>query len=300
MKLVTTLVHKDAMPIAVHSVASFARNFAGRGYRLEIHTDGSPDGADEAALLAQAKGMDAGIVGLADRGERLASRLHDYPMTAALIARRGYFTKLELPMYLNAPYFYFDSDIVWLRGTDRLVPPDGSNAFSTETWSWYHGLRDDAKWLANNTPRRVNSGFYHVSRDFPFEKMEAMLREGLFDPEIPYNTDQEIMAYLYPDMVHYHIDDFKRSRVGVVYDLGRENCAALHFPGGMWREHLEQIRSLPNRPPLPPVPLRFTHTTKLSAWELFRMRKSISLAKLRLLKGPIATFRKLRKAISAR
>jgi hypothetical protein len=300
MKLATTLVHKGAMPIAVHAISSFAKNFTGQGYRLEIHTDGSPDENDEAKLLECAKGVEAVIVRLSYREERLNERLRNYPKTATLIGRRGYFTKLELPMYLDAPYFYFDSDIVWLRGVDYLAPPGGCNAFSTETWSWYHGVCEDVKWIANNTPRRVNSGFYYVSRDFPFEKMEKMLEDGMFNPEAPYNTDQEIMAYLYPDMMHYHIDDFKRSRVGVLYDLNRESCAALHFPGGMWKDHLDQICALASRDIQPPARMRFTNAEALSSWELFRMRKSISLAKLRILKAPIDSFRKLRKILSAR
>lgn len=297
MKLATTLVHKGAMDIAVHAVESFSRNFAGMGYRLEIHTDGSPDESDERELLARAGSMPASIIRLADREAELRQRLAPYPLTAALVARRGYFTKLELPMYLKPPYFYFDSDIVWLRPADRLVPPDGGNVFSTETWSWYYGVCKDHEWLANGTPRRVNSGFYHLATDFPFAKMERMLEQGLFDPGIPYNTDQEIMAYLYPEMVHYHIDDMKRSRVGAVYNLASESCIALHFPGGMWRSHLDQIRALHDEPLRATGHVRFSPSVRLSRFELFRMRAFMSLSKSELLRRPLYFFRDMRKAL---
>jgi hypothetical protein len=298
--IAVTLVHKGAMEIAVHAVESFARSFANMDFQLEIHTDGSPDETDEKELLARARGLDARIVRLSDREERLAERLADFPRTAGLISRRGYFTKLELPMYLDPPYFYFDSDIVWLRGAEGLVPPDMQNAFSTETWSWYYGVRKDSRWIAARTPRRVNSGFYFVGESFPFEKMEGMLANGLYDPEIPYSTDQEIMAYLYPNMVNYHIDDLKRSRVGAIYDLSSLECAALHFPGGMWRAHMDQIGHLMSAQPKPPVSIRYSSTVRLDRFELFRMRSFLSLSKSRLLKPPLDIYRNIRKAMSRR
>jgi hypothetical protein len=96
--LAVTLVHKAAMPIAVHAVASFSRHFADR-YRLEIHTDGSPDAEDQAMLLAAAEAMEACIVKPEQRAHLLEERLHAYPNTHALLYGAGYKTKLELPIF---------------------------------------------------------------------------------------------------------------------------------------------------------------------------------------------------------
>lgn len=296
MKLATTLVHKGAMNIALHAVGSFARNFH-QSYHLQIHTDGSPDAGDHALLLAAARdhGMTAEIVTPADRKPLVKERLTGYPLTRKLLERGGYFTKLEMPVWIEKPYFYFDSDIVWLRPVANLTPPGVGNAFSTESWSWYYGVCHDEKWIAERTPRRVNSGFYHLAREFPFQRMEDMLEKRMFDPTIPFNTDQEIMAYLYHETVYYHIDDLKRSRVGSLYDLKSEACAALHFPGGMWKAHLDQIEALGARPPLPEAEIRFSPSIPLNKFELFRMRSFMALSKSSLLQKPLGIFRHLRK-----
>lgn len=301
MKLATTLVHKAAMPMAIHAVESFARYFHD-SYHLQIHTDGTLNEADQTQLLdlASRHGMQAKIVNPADRRALVEKQLEAFPLTRQLLQRGGYFTKLEMPVWIEKPYFYFDSDIVWLRPVGNLTPPDGGNAFSTETWSWYYGVCHDSKWIAAGTPRRVNSGFYHLAEDFPFDRMERMLGQGMFDPEIPYNTDQEIMAYLFPEMVHYHIDDMKRSRVGAVYQLKAETCAALHFPGGMWRAHMDQIETLTADRPSAPCEIRFTETQALNRWELFRMRSFMELSKSRALKPSLELYRRIRKAIKDR
>jgi hypothetical protein len=259
------------MPIGVHAVRSFARHFAG-SHRLDIHTDGSPDAADEARLLEAAAGMEARILRPADRRLRLDERLAAFPKTRALLDGVGYFAKLELPMAAAEPYFYFDSDIVWLRPVANLRPPRAPNAFSTESWSWYNGVAKDRLWIRAKTPRRVNSGFYHLSEPFPFAKMEDMLAAGMFDATLRYNTDQEIMAYLFNDMEFYHPGDLKRSRVRVRYDLATESAAALHFPGGMWHDHLDQMEALHHQEPRPAAFLRYQAPVPLSRAELLRMR----------------------------
>jgi hypothetical protein len=81
---------------------------------------------------------------------------------------------------VKKPYFFFDSDIVWLRPVENLTPPGGGNAFSTESWSWYYGVCHDEKWITEQTPRRVNSGFYHLAQEFPFQRMEDMLEKSSF------------------------------------------------------------------------------------------------------------------------
>jgi hypothetical protein len=293
MQLATTLVHQAAMPIGVHAIRSFARYFSG-SHRLEIHTDGSPDEGDEKELLRCAAGMEARIVRPAERRPRLDERLACFPKTRALMDGAGYFAKLELPMVWDGPRFYFDSDIVWLRPVANLVPPSRPNAFSTESWSWYNGVAKDRLWIEARTPRRVNSGFYYVGEPFPFERMEAMLERGMFDPTIPYNTDQEIMAYLYPDMEYYHPEDLKRSRVRVRYDLATESAVALHFPGGMWKEHLDQMEAVHRQPSGGAVDIRYQPAVPLDKLELVRMRMSVRASNSPLLREGINRLRTLR------
>lgn len=291
--LATTLVHKAAMEIGVAAVSSFARQFAGR-YRLDIHTDGSPDAADEDTLLGAAAGLEARIVRPTDRRPLLEKRLQSFPRTRALLDGVGYNAKLELPMVAEPPYFYFDSDIVWLRPVENLAPERAANAFSTESWSWYNGVANDSLWIRAGTPRRVNSGFYHLGEPFPFERMEDMLARGMFDSSLRYNTDQEIMAYLYPEMEMYHPEDLKRSRVRVRYDLQAELCAALHFPGQMWRSHMDQITGLATLGVREPVRMRFQDPVALDRSELLRMRMRVRLSNSPLFGGMIHRLRGLR------
>jgi hypothetical protein len=297
MQTAATLVHKGAMDIGIHAVRSFARHFVGT-YRLEIHTDGSPDSRDEELLLKAADCMEARIVRPADRRPILAERLASFPKIRALLDGVGYFAKMELPMTAAGPYSYFDSDIIWLRPVSNLKPTKAPSAFSTESWSWYNGIANDRLWLRAKTPRRVNSGFYHLGEPFPFERMEDMLSRGMFDSTIPYHTDQEIMAYLFRDMVMYHPDDLKRSRVGVRYDLATETCAALHFPGGMWRSHLDQMAPLYSRPATAECAIRYQDPVPLTRAELLRMRMCVGLSDSPLLRGPINQLRKLRGRLS--
>lgn len=297
LRLAVTLVHKGAMAIGVHAVRTFARHFSGT-HRLDIHTDGSPDAADEATLLEAAAGMKSRIVRPADRRATLDERLAAYPRTRALLDGVGYFAKLELPMASTEPYFYFDSDIVWLRPAHNLVPPSRPNAFSTESWSWYNGVAKDHLWIRAKTPRRVNSGFYYLGEPFPFEEMENMLAKGMFDPTRRYNTDQEIMAYLFRDMELYHPEDLKRSRVRVRYDLATDSAAALHFPGGMWRDHLDQMEALHEQPSPPGVALRYQPPVALGRAELLRMRLCVAVSDSPLLRDVINLLRNLRGRVS--
>jgi hypothetical protein len=174
------------------------------------------------------------------------------------------------------------------------VPPSRPNAFSTESWSWYNGVAKDRLWIEAGTPRRVNSGFYYQGEPFPFERMEEMLQRGMFDPTIPYNTDQEIMAYLFKDMELYHPEDLKRSRVRVRYDLATDAAAALHFPGGMWKEHLDQMESLHWQPSGGAVDIRYQPAMPLDKLELVRMRMSVKASNSPLLRGGINRLRTLR------
>ncbi len=294
MKSAVTLVHKGAMPIAVHAVRSFARNFTG-DYRLRIHSDGSLAADDEALLLAAAGPMPSEIVRPEDRAPIIEQQTAAYPMTRELLTRGAYFTKMQLPVCEKPPYFYFDSDIIWLAPVGNLEPTDAPNAFSTESWSWYYGVADDNAWIRDRVPRRVNSGFYHLGEPFPHERMEDMLARGLFDPTRPYNTDQEIMAYLYRDMDLYHPGDLKRSRRGMIYDLATDPAAALHFPGGMWMDHLAQIESLAAASPRAAMKIRHQQAIPLSRAELAQMRLYLILAKASIARMPIHAMRMIRK-----
>ena len=294
METALTLVHKGAMQIATHSVRSFARNYT-KTHRLQIHTDGTTSETDHLELLAAAEGMEAEIVSPERRAPTVARQLAHYPKTAALVERGGYFTKLELPIYAATPFFYFDSDVIWLAHTPNLAPTAARNAFSTESWSWYFGIRNDGLWIKENTPRRVNSGIYYLCQSFPLERMESLLERQMFDPEIDGNSDQEIMAYLYPDMELYHPEDMKRSRVGKLYDMAALDSAALHFPGRMWKSHLDQIEKLAGLPVVPrKKTTRFMSPVKLSRVELFRMRSYMALANSEIARMPISFCRKLR------
>jgi len=288
-----TLVHKAAMPIAVPAVNSFSRHFSGDCV-LRIHSDGSLDASDEAVLLEAAGNMSAKIVRPADRAPILEERTARFPKTRSLLTGGAYFTKLQLPVCETTPYFYFDSDIVWLRPVTNIGPSHHKNAFSTESWTWYHGVRHDSDWIRERVPRRVNSGFYYLGEPFPHERMEDMLARGLFDPTRLYNTDQEIMAYLYRDMDLYHPEDLKRSRRGMIYELSTDPSAALHFPGGMWRDHMDQIEALAGSQPQPASAIRHQEPVPLTRTELLRMRLSVSLSDAPLLRTAINQARKLR------
>jgi hypothetical protein len=293
MLTAVTLVHKAAMPIAQHAVKTFSRHFTG-DYLLRIHSDGSLDASDEAILQDAAGAMPSEIVRPADRTPILEELTASYPLTRALLTGGAYFTKLQLPVCESPPYFYFDSDIVWLRPVTNLAPSHHRNAFSTESWTWYHGVRHDGEWIRARVPRRVNSGFYHLGEPFPHERMEDMLERGLFDPKRLYNTDQEIMAYLYRDMDLYHPEDLKRSRRGMIYNLSTDQCAALHFPGGMWRDHMDQIETLAGSCPQPACAIRHQEPVSLTHAELLRMRFYVSLSDAPLLRIAINKARVLR------
>jgi len=293
MQLATTLVHQGAMPIAVHAVSTFSRHFSAT-HRLDIHTDGSVDKFNQQILIRAAGNIEVRIVTPEDRKTSLTARLRHYPRTRELIARGAYFTKLELPIVADGPYFYFDSDIVWLRHVPSLTPTDHPNAFSTESWSWYYGINNDRHWIKEKTPRRVNSGFYYVGEPFPHDRMEDLLQRKMFDPDLPHNTDQEIMAYLFRDMAMYHPEDLKRSRVGIQYKFEEETCAALHFPGKMWISHMEKIKHLCESAEKTDAGIRFLEPVPLSHAELLRMRSYIALANSNLTQGPLSLYRWLR------
>jgi hypothetical protein len=287
-----TLVHKSAMEIAIIAVSSFARHFSST-YQLDIHTDGTPDEADEAALLLAAKGIEARIVRPNERAPVLSARLKDRPLTRELLDGVGYNTKLELPMAIEPPYFYFDSDIVWLRPVSNLRPSKAPNAFSTESWTWYNGVANDREWIRQRIPRRVNSGFHYLGEPFPFDRMELMLKSELFDRSLKYNTDQEIMAYLYPAMEMYHPEDLKRSRRGIRYNLLQDPSAALHFPGGMWRSHLDQISTLQCHAGREPMTIRHQPAAPLTYGELSRMRIQVKVSDSPAIGGIINIARRL-------
>ena len=289
-----TLVHKGAMDIAVHSVRSFSRHFS-NAYTLTIHTDPSIDENDHRLLLEAADGMQVNIVASAERGDKVKQLLRLYPKTQALVSMGTFFTKLEVPMFEEAPYFFFDSDIIWLRPVTNLTPQKMPNAFSTESWTWYNGISNDKLWIKAQTPRRVNSGFHWLGQSFPYEKMEDMLAKAMFVPS-GLAGDQEIFAYLYNEMEYYHPQDLKRSRVGSTYQLIEEECAALHFPGKMWLKHMDQIEQLPNAGSKEPGKIRYESAVALTAGELIRMKVQARMGNSTLLAKPLNVLRKLLRA----
>lgn len=271
-----TLVHAASMPIARHAVRTFCITHQGLFRELEIHTDGSLTDEHRSELCELTAGMAFRFVEPAERRVILEKRIKGYPAIQSLMSGRGYFSKMELPMVSSEPYFYFDSDIVWLRPCTNLTGNGSQNLFSTETWTWYPGIRKELSWARASVPRRVNSGFYYLADPFPLEKLEKLLSEKLYDHQAPYATDQEIMAYIFPEMHLYHHDDLMRSRRGMIYDLHQLQATALHFPGSMWEPHLRQLNGF--RPASQPKEVRYANTAPLSLLEILRMRVTIGVA----------------------
>lgn len=287
-----TLVHKASMPVARHAVRTFCATNREFFSELEIHTDGSLSEADLEELSVMAGGMPFRFVGPSERRVKLDSLVGEFPKTKAFLTGMGYSSKMELPMVSGEKYFYFDSDIVWLRPCWNLAGDGLRNLFSTETWTWYPGIRKAAEWARSGIPRRVNSGFYFLKDSFPFDRMELLLSKGLYDPGSAWATDQEIMAYLYPRMRLYHPDDLMRSRRGMIYDLSKLKAAALHFPGRMWEPHLGQLDSL--HPVAETHEVRFVETVSLNMPELLRMRLTIAVAQSSWSRIFIAAYRRIR------
>jgi hypothetical protein len=287
-----TLVHAASMPIARHAVRTFCITHQGLFRELEIHTDGSLTDEHRSELGELTAGMEFRFVEPSERRVILERRIKEYPAIQSLMSGRGYFSKMELPMVSSEPYFYFDSDIVWLRPCRNLIGDGSLNLFSTETWTWYPGIRKELSWARASVPRRVNSGFYYLADPFPFERMERLLTQKMYDPEAPYATDQEIMAYLFPEMRLYHPDDLMRSRRGMIYDLHQLRATALHFPGSMWEPHLRQLNGF--RPASQPKEVRFANTAPLSLLEILRMRVTIGVAGSRWWRLPVLWGRAIR------
>lgn len=282
----TTLVHKGAMEIAQHSIRSFAKHFS-QSHTLTIHADNTVGEQDQQLLLQAAKGMQANVMSSEERKRIITESLVDYPNVKILTDQNSYFTKLEIPMVQQTPFFYFDSDIIWLRHVRNLNPVHAPNAFSTETWTFYPGMTDVDYWIKSKVPRRINSGFFYVSEPFPFQKLEQLLAKGFYDSGAPHAGDQEIFAFLYPGMENYHPDDMKRSRVGSIYNLKEMSCAALHFCGGMWKPHLKQIEQLSDSKSDGVATVRFVPSVPMSGLELYRTNISLKIGDSKLLAKPL-------------
>lgn len=290
----TTLVHKGAMPIALHSISSFARLF-GHAYELVIHTDPSVSDDDCRLLLSAASGIRSEIVKSDKRKEFLATHLNGFNDTRKLMERGSYFNKLEVAMMETPPYFYFDSDTLWIKYVEDFRPPHAHNAFSTETWTSYPGIARPSLWVKTKTPQRVNSGFYYISEPFPYEKLEDLLAKAMFDSTGRFANDQEIFAYLYNNMEYFHPEDLKRGRFGSVYKLDDLECAAIHFPGGMWRSYLGQIERMTHVDDKGPLKMRFLPAVPITRGEILHMRIRTKVGDSKLLHGPLNVLRSIRR-----
>ena len=288
----TTLVHKGALEIATHSIRTFAHFFS-ETHTLNIHTDPSIDLNDHKILLGAAKEIEAKIITANERENTINNILIRYPKTKAFLNRTSYFAKLEIPMMEEKPYFFFDSDVIWLRHATNLEPQKKPNAFSTESWTSYNGIAKPKHWIRAKVPRRINSGFHYISQDFPHQKLEDLLAHGMFDKTSNYAGDQEIFAYLFNEMEYYHPKDLRRSRVGSIYNLTEESCAAIHFAGRMWRPHLDQIKQLPGLTNKPSSKIRYLPSVNLTSAELIQMRVKLKLGKSSILAKPLNIFRKI-------
>jgi hypothetical protein len=291
------LIHKASMPVARHAVRTFTHGHARLFRELEIHSDGSLSDGDRRELSKLATGMPLSFVEPEDRRVMMEPLLGDYPRTKAFLDGWGYRAKLELPLVATEPYFYFDSDIVWLRPCSNLVGDVTRNIFSTESWTWYPGIRKSAVWVKSGIPRRVNSGFYFLKDPFPLGRMERLLSEGLYEPGDSWATDQEIMAFLFSSMLLYHPDDLMRSRRGMIYNLSNLKAAALHFPGRMWEPHLDQMEQLLPVTASEEFPLpRLLDSAPLGFAEILRMQGTMALAESKWARIPAEVYRRLRAA----
>jgi hypothetical protein len=92
----------------------------------------------------------------------------------------------------------------------------------------------------------------------------------------------------------YHPEDLKRSRRGMTYDLATDRSAALHFPGGMWLPHMDQIEALAGSRPQTAIAIRHQEPVPLTRTELLRMRLYLKLASSPTVRAPINSMRRLR------
>lgn len=288
----TTLVHKGAMPVAVHSIRSFAVHF-GKTHELAIHTDPSVDEGDCELLLSAAEGIRTEIIPAGVRKTLVNEKVNGFKNIRSLLERGAYFNKLEIAITEETPYFYFDSDTFWLKHVDDLRPPGAPNAFSTETWSAYSGISKPWLWVSSKTPQRVNSGFYYINERFPFGKLEDFLEKGMYHPGASFAGDQEIFAYLYNNMEYYHPEDMKRGRFGVDYDLSELTCAAMHFPGGMWQFYLSQMAQMCETTGRQTMQIRFLKPVAISLAEILHMRIRIKIGDSKFLNKPLNLVRRL-------
>lgn len=123
--------------------------------------------------------------------------------------------------------------------------------------------------------------------------MENLLTQNIFNKNRRYAGDQELYAYLFNDLEYYHPRDFKRSRVGSIYDLEDESCAALHFVGKMRQPHINQINRISNSKDKKSVDVSLVPPVPFSLFEFFRMKLQIKLGESKLLAKPLNIFRKL-------
>lgn len=290
-----TLVHTASMPIARHAVRTFCITHRDAFSELIIHTDGSLTNEDRRDLSSMTGGMPFRFVEPRERRQMINRLCMNFPRTQAFLDGYGYRAKMEIPVFESEPYFYFDSDVLWLQPCANLLGDGNINLFSTESWTWYPGIRKASVWARSGVPRRVNSGFYFLRDPFPFDRMERLLSEVLYEPEAPWATDQEIMAFLYPSMRLYHPDDLMRSRRGILYDLVNLKAVALHFPGRMWEPHLGLIAAL-HPTPLPRL-VRITEPIPLGITEITRMKIILATAQARWSRVPVELYRRIRASL---
>ena len=290
-----TLLHQSALPIGLEAVRTFAR-IAPRGCVLEIHSDGSLDESAWSALRQAALPVHVMCVGPEQRNPVLEERTRSFPLSRQLFQRGGYMTKLAVLATVSAPFFFFDSDIVWLRPFSPSDFPEQNAVFSTETWSWYYGIQRPLRWIQEKIPARINSGFAWLPGAFPFERLEQMLREKLYTPDHRYSTDQEIMAFLYPRAQVFSMAYLDRSRVGKQYYLEKLSAVALHFPGRMWQSHLTAIQRFTPAGERTPIVIPLEIPPVLSPLEILRMHAVLWAESSSWVRVIINQLRKLRNA----
>jgi hypothetical protein len=293
MTAVKFLLHKKALPIALESLRTFMI-CCKDPVEVEIHSDGSLDAGDVAELARVVGRSDLKVVGPAERAPVVAERLKNFPRIAALLAKRSFFVKFEVFIFVERPFFYFDSDIVWTRPFVGLAELKDTDYFSLDPWTWYFGARQPAAWIRRQALRRLNSGFIYLRTAFPYQELEDLLAAGFFDAEDPSATDQELLAYLFPKGRMFSERSFARVRGWNLYDLAKVSSVALHYAGARWVAHIDAIRAF--QPPLAETPHRILSEAGASlSWKDFILMKlHLELTKFSLFRRLLLGFRKMR------
>ncbi len=291
------LVHHGGVEIGRAAVRTFDLNCI-EPYNLEIHSDGSLTAQDQNALLGEISLRPARLVLPEERAPRIEERTRNCPKVRKMLEKGGHFHKISVAISAEGPYFFFDSDILWVNKFKGVLPESRLNAFSLDPWSWYFGSAKRREWVKRGIPMRVNSGFYFLGETFPVEKLEKAISDGHYDPEARDATDQEIFAYLFPDLEYYDPGAFVKTRAGIRYPLDTSTAVALHFAGGHWKDRLPELAAFYPKASLSVKKVSYRPARPITYLEIVRMLLYRFLIRNKWIFPATFLFRKLRTQLS--